>query len=896
MLNTLFKSKSQKEIEKYSELVGNINEYQDALKDLSQKALQDKTIDIRHKIASGTKLDEVLPDAFALVKEAARRTLSLEIYDVQLIAGIALHKGRIAEMKTGEGKTLAAALPAYLNALAGKGVHIITVNDYLAERDSYNMGKVYSYLGISVGLIQEKMTQKLRQINYACDITYVTNSEVAFDYLRDNMALINSDLVHRPFFYAIVDEVDSIFIDEARTPLIIGGEAESSNNKYEITAQVAQSLLLDDDYEVDYKKKTVTLTGQGIEHTEKLLNIKNIYDLQEPWAPYLMNSLKAKELYNLGTQYLIIEAQIVIVDEFTGRVSQGRRWSEGLHQAIEAKEGLVIQKEMQTLASITYQNFFLLYPKLSGMTGTAKTEEFEFEKIYKMNVAVIPTNKKMIRKDLADLLYKNQYSKWKAVVLECREMYSQGRPTLIGTTSISNSQLVSYLLKECNIPHDVLNAKPQNAIREAEIIAQAGRKKAVTIATNMAGRGTDIVLGGNSTELTKETLCAILKQLERSTNSNEKNIINTVLARHIEDYHKLEESAQIFLIEQIQLLKNDSRNIGKTDIEVAMQAITTAKDSYNNKKASPLTSLLSIILQHYDSYLAKEKQEILKKGGIHIIGTERHDSRRIDNQLRGRSGRQGDPGSSRFFLSLDDKLLKNFGGSKIINVMNQLQLEDDIPIESRILTGFLETAQQKVESYYYDIRKHVFDYDQVLNDHRRAIYGERKRILDTGNLRNHILGYAEITIVELVGYYFQQQDNTSKVNNIEIIEALCKLLNIKNNFTGKELNRLDQEELVCLFQEQIYISYDLKEAFLESLQPGLTRQLEKYTLLTQIDECWTEHLQKMGSLQEIISWRSYGQNDPLVEYKREAFILFCKLLQTIFQSVIYMIMRIEELK
>nr|QUE29286.1 SecA [Erythrotrichia welwitschii] len=896
MLNTIFKSNSQKKIEQYKKIVNNINNCQKLLKDLPQSSLQDKTLEMKQKVKSGTPLDEILPEAFAVIKEAVSRTLNLEIYDVQLIAGIALHKGQIAEMRTGEGKTLAAALPAYLNSLSNKGVHIITVNDYLANRDSITIGKVYNYLGISVGLVQEKMNQKMRQRSYLCDITYVTNSEVAFDYLRDNMALVRSDIVHRPFFYAIVDEVDSIFIDEARTPLIIGGEAESNNTKYNITAQLAQSLSTASDYEVDFKKKTVTLTENGINQTEKLLGINNIYDLDEPWAPYLMNSLKAKELYTIGTHYLIIEKQIVIVDEFTGRVSQGRRWSEGLHQAIEAKEGLVVQKEMQTLASITYQNFFLLYPKIAGMTGTAKTEEFEFEKIYQMNVTEIPTNKKMIRRDLSDLLYKNQYSKWKAVVLECREMYSQGRPTLIGTTSISNSQLVSYLLQECNIPHNVLNAKPQNAIREADIIAQAGRKQAITIATNMAGRGTDIVLGGNSLELAKQTIYKILRDARKikGVGKVETILLKEILEKNIENYSSVKEENKKKLIAT--LANNNITKVTDKDITNEIESSIKKEKDDVRSHMSGLQILFSEILEHYKECLAKERLAVIEKGGIHIIGTERHDSRRIDNQLRGRAGRQGDPGSSRFFLSLDDKLLKNFGGNRIVSIMNQLQLEDDIPIESSILTGFLETAQQKVESYYYDIRKHVFDYDQVLNDHRKAIYGERRRILETNNLRNHILGYAEITISELVGYYIQQQESTHNTNNSEVIDALCKLLNIKNTFSTQNLNQLTQEEMTALFQEQIYITYDLKEAFLESLQPGLTRQLEKYTLLTQIDECWTEHLQKMNSLQEIISWRSYGQNDPLVEYKRESFILFCKLLQTIFQSVIYMIMRIEELQ
>nr|YP_010337675.1 preprotein translocase subunit SecA [Sahlingia subintegra]UNJ17260.1 preprotein translocase subunit SecA [Sahlingia subintegra] len=894
MLNTIFKSNHKKKIEEYSKLVNSINHYQTFLKDLPQQALKDKTQEMKDKVANGTKLDTILPEAFAIVKEAINRTLHLQVYDVQLMAGIALHQGQIAEMKTGEGKTLAAALPAYLNSLSGKGVHIITVNDYLAKRDSITIGQIYKYLGLSTGLIQEKMSQKTRQNNYKCDITYVTNSEVAFDYLRDNMALVASDIVHRPFSYAIVDEVDSIFIDEARTPLIIGGEAESSNSKYEKTSQIAQKLSINHDYEVDYKKKIITLTEEGINHIEKLLKITNIYDLQDPWAPYIMNSLKAKELYQIGTHYLVIEEQVVIVDEFTGRVSQGRRWSEGLHQAIEAKEGVIIQKEMQTLASITYQNFFLLYPKLSGMTGTAKTEEYEFEKIYKMNVTVIPTNKEMIRKDLPDLLYKNQYSKWKAVVLECREMYSQGRPTLIGTTSISNSQLVSYLLKECSIPHNVLNAKPQNAVREAEIIAQAGRKKAVTIATNMAGRGTDIILGGNSIELTKQTASTILENIRILQSIPNTTSLTAIFKNDIENYDIINNKEEDRLITSI--IDHKNYNLSSIDIRNELEIILKNRESEKKPVLSSIQLFLEIILVHYEKQLKIEKQDVIKTGGVHIIGTERHDSRRIDNQLRGRSGRQGDPGSSRFFLSLDDKLLKNFGGNKIVNVMNQLQLEDDIPIESRILTGFLETAQQKVESYYYDIRKHVFDYDQVLNDHRKAIYGERRRILETNNLRSHILGYAEITIAELVGYYTKQKDNTVSIDNEEIIDSLCKLLNIKNSFHHQDLKNLRPEEMVSLFQEQIYISYDLKEAFLESLQPGLTRQLEKYTLLTQIDQCWTEHLQKMNSLQEIISWRSYGQNDPLIEYKREAFILFCKLLQTIFQSVIYMIMRIEELQ
>nr|ARO91376.1 preprotein translocase subunit secA [Rhodochaete parvula]ASK39550.1 preprotein translocase subunit SecA [Rhodochaete parvula] len=894
MFNNIFKDKSQRKLEKYFPLIKQIYHSKNQLKSLSSSELQQKTIELKKKIFNGKSTNSLIVESFALVKEATQRVLGLEMYDVQLIAGIVLQNGQIAEMKTGEGKTLAAALPAYLNALKGKGVHIITVNDYLAARDANFIGQIYKFLGLSVGLIQENMNLETRKKNYACDITYVTNSEVAFDYLRDNMALLESDIVHRPFYYAIVDEVDSIFIDEARTPLIIGGKAEASTEKYNMATEISKKLNINKDYEVDYKKRNVILTEQGITTTEKCLGNINIYDIQEPWAPYIMNCLKAKELYELGTQYLIINNEIIIVDEFTGRATPGRRWSEGLHQAIEAKESLKIQKEMKTLASITYQNFFLLYPKLCGMTGTAKTEDNEFEKIYKLEVVVIPTNKKMIRQDFPDLLYKNQYFKWKAVVLECKKIFTKGQPILIGTTSISNSQLVSYLLNECNIPHNILNAKPKNAIREAEIIAQAGRKRAVTIATNMAGRGTDIILGGNATELTKSSLFKIFKsRFKINTKTIKSNLTET-----LEYYDKLKETEQ-YPIDQLTLnwtkILLNSSHINLNELTFK-QYLNNYKNSENFINTIELELLYENILNNYETIVAKEKIEIIKLGGLHIIGTERHDSRRIDNQLRGRAGRQGDPGSSRFFISLDDKLLKNFGGSRIANIMESLQIEEDVPIESQLLTNFLETAQQKVESYYYDIRKYVFDYDQVLSDHRKAIYAERKRILETDNLRSHILGYAEITINELIVKYWTNTETEQYEKLKEITEVTCKLLNIKNQFYINDLQKMSVIQLKSLFQEQIYISYDLKEAFLESIQPGLTRQLEKYILLTQIDECWTEHLQKMNSLQEIISWRSYGQNDPLIEYKRESFILFCKLLQTLFNSVIYIIMRIEELQ
>lgn len=894
MLNTIFQSNSQRQIKKYSKIIKDINNYQEIYQNLSQKELQKKTLELKKEVQNGKELVELIPRAFALVKEATKRILGLNIYNVQLIAGIVLHNGQIAEMKTGEGKSLAAALPAYLNSLKGEGTHIITVNDYLAKRDSLIIGQIYKFLGLSVGLIQENMNQKERQTNYQYDITYVTNSEVAFDYLRDNMALVTSEVVHRPFCYAIVDEVDSIFIDEARTPLIIGGRSEDSNYKPRKTADLVKCLTIEKDYEVDYKRKTITLTEEGVNQIEHILDISDIYDIHNPWAPYLMNSLKAKELYKIGINYLIIDQQIVIVDEFTGRISQGRRWSEGLHQAIEAKENVVIQQEMKTLASITYQNFFLLYPKLAGMTGTAKTEDVEFDKIYKMQVIEIPTNQKMIRKDFPDLLYKNQYSKWKAVILECRKMHLLGRPILIGTTSISNSQLVSYLLKECGITHNVLNARPKNAIREGDIIAQAGRKKAVTIATNMAGRGTDIILGGNATQLTDKAYLKITQNIIAASTSITDNKISQILTTTIENYNEIKNDKIQTVFETI--LKYKTYFLTTPQIAKDVKAYLEQKNAKKETDYTILDTIWHSIYTYYKTIVSIEKSEVIQSGGLHIIGTERHDSRRIDNQLRGRAGRQGDPGSSRFFLSLDDKLLKNFGGSNINNIMESLKIEDDIPIESTILTNFLDIAQQKVESYYYDIRKHVFDYDQVLNDHRKAIYAERKRILEQHNLRRHIIGYGEATIEELVSQYVTIDNNQKPFSKTEILEVICQLLKIKNQFNNVDFEKLTEFELKNLFQEQIYLSYDLHENFLESMAPGLTRQLEKYILLTQIDSCWTKHLQQMNLLQEIITWRSYAQNDPLVEYKRESFILFYRLLQDIFQSVIDLMMKIEEAK
>ena len=869
MLQVLFGDPNEKKITRYTNLVNQVNYLEKSIKQLSDKELQDKTINFTKKLSLAPDFKDILPEVFAIIREASFRVLGLRHFDVQLIGGIILHEGKIAEMKTGEGKTLVAILPAYLNALSGLGVHVVTVNDYLAKRDSEWVGQVPKFLGLSVGLVLEGMTQQQRKENYSKDITYTTNSELGFDYLRDNMAVILQDIVQRPFNFCILDEVDSILIDEARTPLIISGAIDSIDEKYNRANELSLLLKRNIDYEIDEKARNIILTDNGIVKCEKMLNGLDLYDVLNPWAPYILNSIKAKELFIKDVHYIVKDEEIIIVDEFTGRIMEGRRWSDGLHQSIEAKEYLPIQNETQTLASITYQNFFLLYPKLSGMTGTAKTEEAELDKIYSLEVVSVPTHRPMSRRDMPDLIYKNQYAKWRSVADECLDMHTLGRPVLIGTTSVEKSELLSSLLKEYGIPHNLLNAKPENLKREAEIIAQAGRKGAVTIATNMAGRGTDILLGGNASYIARNTISLLLT----------KNLFNNDLSQDPQLSNLFS-----FLYEKI-----DSASITDKELEYKL-SIACEKGFTEDKLVITLRAAYQVLVEKYDKLIELERQNVVSIGGLHVIGTERHESRRVDNQLRGRSGRQGDPGSSRFFLSLEDNLLRIFGGDRISNLMDALRVEEDIPIESNLLNNSLESAQKKVEAYYYDARKQLFDYDEVLNYQIQAIYSERRRVLESINLRDWVIQYAEATIFDLIqpnskqninlhDYYFQQ------LNKIEDLLGLPYPLDVDYFL---KLSTLEAENFLS---KQVRIAYDLKESQIELIEDGLMRELERSFLLQKIDSAWKEHLQSMNALRETIAWRGYGQKDPLIEYKNEAYVLFTSMISNIRHSVTYLIFR-----
>jgi preprotein translocase subunit SecA len=821
-----------------------------------------------------------LPEAFALIREVSKRVIGLEHFDVQIMGGIALHHGKIAEMKTGEGKTLVATLPAYLNSLLRKGVHIVTVNDYLAKRDSEWVGEVYRFLGLKVGLIQNFMNKEERKKNYLADITYVTNSELGFDYLRDNLVKSIDEIVQREFYYAIIDEVDSILIDEARTPLIISGQSNIIDEKYKICCEIAKQLQQGDHYEIDYKYRNIILKDKGIVKCEKLLNINDLYDLKDPWAPYILNALRAKELFQKNVHYIINNNQIVIVDEFTGRTMPGRRWADGLHQSIEAKENLEIQKESQTLASITYQNLFLLYPKLSGMTGTAKTEEAEFNKIYNLEVIVIPTNKPMIRKDLSDVIYKTEYYKWKAVLAECEENYSKGRPVLVGTTSVEKSELISNLLKTSNIPHQVLNAKPENAEREAEIIAQAGRKYSITIATNMAGRGTDIILGGNIDYLAKSNLQFIYKSIIQENNSDFNYIYDALIKTFdISLSYETQEILKNFFINLKDYLNNNNIN----EIYFEEKLILASKNlNQSDYLCLAIKRAYQALISEYKIKFSKEHDDIINLGGLYIIGTERHESRRIDNQLRGRAGRQGDPGSSRFFLSLEDPLLKTFGSDRLISLMNTLKLEDSIPIESSFINQSLESAQKKVESFYFNSRKQLFEYDKVLNTQRQIIYSERKKILlsDDNLLKKIVLEFILSSIDDFLASYLANDYNKklNYQNKDNIVMLFEELLSLPNTFSNSLITNIDVNAIRYFFHEQSLINYELKSGLINKLEMGLMSDIERYFLLEQIDNEWKEHLKQIANLQETIGWRSYGQKDPLIEYKKESFNLFVKLI------------------
>jgi preprotein translocase subunit SecA len=932
MLKLLLGDPNARKLQRYQPLVSDINLLEDEVVALSDDELRALTVEFRQKLepTAGNPqrqrqlLDELLPQAFAVVREASKRVLGMRHFDVQLIGGMVLHDGQIAEMKTGEGKTLVSTLPAYLNALTGRGVHVVTVNDYLARRDAEMMGQVHRFLGLSVGLIQQDMAPAERRRNYACDITYATNSELGFDYLRDNMATDIADVVQRDSYFCVIDEVDSILIDEARTPLIISGQVERPQEKYERADEVAQALVRaaemgkdgidpEGDYEVDEKQRNVTLTDEGYAKAEAMLGVQDLFNPADPWAHFINNALKAKELFIKDVSYIVRNNDVVIVDEGTGRVMPGRRWSDGLHQAIEAKERVSIQPETQTLASITYQNFFLLYDRLSGMTGTAKTEEVEFEKTYKLEVTQVPTNRPSQRADWTDQVYKTEPAKWQAVAAEIAGVHQQGRPVLVGTTSVEKSELLSALLAEQEIPHNLLNAKPENVEREAEIIAQAGRAGAVTIATNMAGRGTDIILGGNSDYMSRLKVREML--LPRLVRPEEGHRPPVPLQRSAggggfagasadaaAPFRAPSEAQAIGSLYPCQLTAETDEALARlardlvaawgdrelTVLELEERLTQAAeKGPTDDAQILALRTTMALIKAEYDSVVQPEGLQVREAGGLHVIGTERHESRRIDNQLRGRAGRQGDPGSTRFFLSLEDNLLRIFGGDRVAGLMNAFRVEEDMPIESRMLNRSLEGAQKKVETYYFDIRKQVFEYDEVMSNQRKAVYAERRRVLEGRDLKLQVLGYGERTIDDIVEAYVNPDLPPEENDMTSVVDKVKEFIYLLEDLTPQQLEGLQFDELKAFLQEQMRNAYDIKEGQIEQISPGLMRQAERFFILQQIDTLWREHLQAMDALRESVGLRSYGQKDPLIEYKNEGYDMFLEMMTQMRRNVIY---------
>lgn len=809
ILKKIFGTKNEREIKRLVPVVEKINSLEPQTVALTDGQLKDKTAEFKKRLELGETLDDILPEAFAVVREVSKRILKMRHFDVQLLGGLALHEGKISEMKTGEGKTLVATLPVYLNALEGKGVHIVTVNDYLARRDAQWMSPIYNFLGFSVGVILHGLTDEQRQAAYNSDITYGTNNEFGFDYLRDNMKYDISQYVQRELNYAIVDEVDSILIDEARTPLIISGPSEESTDKYYKIDKIIPRLQRDSDYTIDEKAKTVILTDEGNLKVERLLGSGNLYDPANiELVHHVLQGLKAHTLFKKDVDYIIKDGEVIIVDEFTGRLMPGRRWSDGLHQAVEAKEGVKIESENQTLATITFQNYFRMYNKLAGMTGTADTEAEEFGKIYNLDVLVMPTNKPMIRADNPDMIFKTEKGKFNAVIREIEELNKKGQPVLVGTISIEKSEVLSHLLKKKGITHSVLNAKYHE--REAEIIAQAGRNGAVTIATNMAGRGTDIVLGGNTEGLAREILIDKKDYTE-------------------EDYR------QTFL------------------------------------KAEKIC--------------AENREKVVSAGGLHILGTERHEARRIDNQLRGRSGRQGDPGSSRFYLSLEDDLMRIFGSDRISGIMNRLGMDEDMPIENKLVSRAIENAQKRVEAHNFDIRKHLLEYDDVMNKQRVEIYSFRREILHGEGLKDRIYSMIEDAVDELAFIYLPEDKHPEEWNLKGLNDALYGMFSITYSLTPKSVEEA-RESLISAIKE----AYEKKEA---ELGGDMMRYIEKMVMLQVVDTQWKDHLLGMDHLKEGIGLRGYGQRDPLTEYKKEAFDVFAEMTDRISIEVLTRLFKIQ---
>ena len=883
MLKNLFHNNSI--VTKYQTLINQINILENDLKTLSDSELRVKSFKLRKQYEENQNLNLLIAESFALTREASLRTLGLRHFDVQLIGGLVLNNGKIAEMKTGEGKTLVATLPAFLNAVPKKGVHIVTVNDYLANRDQVSMGQIYRFLGLDTGLIQDGMSTLERRENYNADITYVTNYELAFDFLRDNMALNLTDVVLRPFNYCIIDEVDSILIDEAQTPLIISNNIQTPIEKYIVASEIIDYLELNTHYKVDEKNKNVILTEQGSKQIEKILSIQDLYDPSDPWIPYIINALKANTLFFNNVHYIVQNNRIIIVDEFTGRIMPDRRWGDGLHQAIEAKEKLPIRQKTETVAAITYQNFFLIYPKLSGMTGTGKTAEIEFEKIYNLSVEEIPTARFNQRKDLPDLIYKDQFSKWNAIAESCNKISSTGQPILIGTTTVEKSEMLAELLSEYQLSYQILNAKPENVRRESEIVAQAGKKNSITIATNMAGRGTDIILGGNINFKIQKELYDILTLSKNYILSKQDNILQSPLINQFQG------SSQKFLSVLLSLL-HDQKFLKLSDIDILR--ILRENDRISIPSISYQCSIRFLIneLVSYNKKHQEQENKIVKNlGGLYIIGTERNDSRRVDNQLRGRCGRQGDPGTSRFFLSLDDNLLRLFGGPKIQNFM-QTQITDDSPLESNLITKSLDSAQKRVEERAYQQRKNLFEYDDILNKQRNIVYHERRQILESASVQKNIFAYGEQIITEIFLELKEEKSSNQKI--ISLVENLFgRTLGLNYNLKDSNsfLDEFDLYELKIYLFHEFWLTYQSKVTELSVYGDGIIENLERSIILINTDRIWREHLQKMTLLREAVGWRGYGQRNPLYEYKQDAFDMFETREEVLRHLVIYDLLR-----
>ena len=841
LFTKIFGTRSERELKKIQPLVDRILALEEEYKQLSEDALKDKTAQFKARLAEGETLDDLLPEAFAAIREAADRVLGMRPYPVQLIGGIILHQGRIAEMKTGEGKTLVAILPCYLNALTGRGVHVVTVNDYLAKRDSEWMGKVHRYMGLSVGLITPGMTPAQRRESYAADITYCTNNELGFDYLRDNMAIYKQELVQRGHNFAIVDEVDSILIDEARTPLIISGKGEDSSKLYEMADRFVATLRkqvfaktedkeVQDDYDCDYfvdeKAKTVSLTASGIAKAERFFNVENLADMENTTLSHHINqAMKARGLMKKDIDYVVKDGQIIIVDEFTGRLMYGRRYNEGLHQAIEAKEGVTVASESKTLATITFQNFFRLYDKLSGMTGTALTEEEEFSSIYLLDVVEIPTNRPVVRIDNSDVVYKTEAGKFRAIIRQVQKCYEKGQPVLVGTVSIEKSEILSKLLKKAGVPHNVLNAKYHE--QEAQIVAQAGKLGAVTIATNMAGRGTDIVLGGNAEFLAMTAL-------------------------------------------------------RKLDLPEALLAEANAYSETKDPEILEVRAKYDALLAAFKAEIADEAQKVRQAGGLFIIGTERHESRRIDNQLRGRSGRQGDPGESRFYLSLQDDLMRLFSSDRIMGMMDSLGLDEDTPIDAKILSNAVENAQKSVESRNFRARKSVLEYDNVMNTQRKIIYAQRQKVLDGDELRDNMLSMLRGVVESAVSEGLSESGGVADAEGLKnVLARLEGTYFVKGAFSAQE--ELSAEELTDALYALAEENYNRKEA---AYTPAVMRELERVVMLRVVDEYWMDNIDAMDDLKQGIGLRAYGQHDPVIAYKEEGYEMFQAMVTAIREETI----------